>query len=622
MFRNLRTSTKLLVLCSVFLVSIGVPAYGLVLEKLIAIDFARKELVGSRYLATVREIYAAILSAESGIPSAELLRASMDRVVQALADTEAGTGRAFETADRAQAVTAALRNLGTHDAEDGRMRPPVLDALAKARALAMRIGDDSNLALDPDLDTYYVQDIVVRKLPTLLGRLSELQELFKTHVEAEPRSHAFGAHYPSLERLLRSIADDVKHNIEAGYRGNADGSLRRAVDAEIAAMLTSVESYLGVLGVSSVGFDARDAVAYDRLHESAARQTIHAWAVLQAELDRLLQRRIDGLNARMALGLALIGAFAGISILIAVLTHRHIVRPLERLEAVASTVRETKDYSLRATYSSQDEIGRVTAAFNDMLDELAAARARETAERSELARVSRLTTMGEMAASIAHEVNQPLAAIVTSGNAGLRWLAHATPDLNKVHNALQRVVSDGLRASEIIGGVRAMFKKDAQERGPLEIGDLVEDVVALLHSELRSEEISVQLERGGDVLAVVGNRVQLQQVLLNLITNAIDGMRSVRDRPRRLRIQVSAGAPGQVAIRVEDTGSGIDPQLRDRIFDPFVTTKSGGMGLGLAICRSTIDAHGGQVSVSGGNPHGSVFQFTLPVWTSAERDVR
>src|SRR5262249_8873510 len=142
--------------------------------------------------------------------------------------------------------------------------------------------------------------------------------------------------------------------------------------------------------------------------------------------------------------------------------------------------------------------------------------------RAEFARVARLTAVGEMAASIAHEVNQPLAAIVTSGNAGLRWLANSAPDLNKIQNSLQRIVRDGVRASEIVGGVRAMFKKDARERAPLQVRGLVEEVVALLDGELRSEQISVQLDREGEVPRVLANRVQLQQVLLNLITNAID----------------------------------------------------------------------------------------------------
>ena len=613
MFRNLRTSTKLLVLCGAFLISIGVPAYGLVTEKLIAIDFARKELIGSRYLATVRASYSTVLAAQSGDDAIEGRRAPTDAVVRALGQAEAETGGVLHTSGHAQSLAAALRELALPAAGERPSGAQALVVLAKAQALATRIGDDSNLALDPDLDTYYVQGIVVRKLPTLLGRLSELQELFETSVADRSTARAREARLPILAGLLRSTAAEVKDDIETAYRGNADGSLRRTVHAVVTAMILSVSSYLEAVSISTLGVDARDAVAYNRLHESAVRQTIETWEVLQTELDRLLRLRVDGLLARMVLGLALIGVFAGISIVVAVLTHRHIVRPLEQLEAVASTVRETKDYSLRAECGSQDEIGRVTAAFNDMLSELAAARTRETAEREELARVSRLTTMGEMAASIAHEVNQPLAAIVTSGNAGLRWLAHATPDLNKVHNALQRVVRDGLRASEIVAGVRTMLKKDVQERGPLEIDDLVKDVVALLRSELRSEQVSVQLERGDDVLVVLGNRVQLQQVLLNLITNAIDGMRSVRDRPRLLRIGVSADTPGRVAVRVEDSGSGIDPTLRGRIFDPFVTTKPDGMGLGLAICRSIIEAHGGHISVSAGSPQGSAVLFVLPV---------
>jgi C4-dicarboxylate-specific signal transduction histidine kinase len=217
-----------------------------------------------------------------------------------------------------------------------------------------------------------------------------------------------------------------------------------------------------------------------------------------------------------------------------------------------------------------------------------------------------------MAASIAHEVSQPLAAIVTSGNAGLRWLTNPTPDLNKVQAALQRIVRDGGRAGDIVGGIRAMFKKDAQERAPLDVGGLVTDVVALLDSELRSEQISVQLERAMDVPGVLANRVQLQQVLLNLIANAIDGMRTVVDRPRLLRIGVGASGPDGVVVRVADTGTGIDPAVRDRIFDPFVTTKAGGMGLGLSICRSIVEAHGGYMSVSAVAPYGSVFQFALP----------
>lgn len=615
MFRNLRTSTKLLVLCGIFLISIGFPAYALVTEKLIAIDFARKELVGSRYLATVREIYAAVLSAALDDRPAEQRGVRTDGAVRALVEVEARTGGVLETADLARAVAATLRELGSAPAEEGRIGQPVLDALARTRALAARVGDDSNLALDPDLDTYYVQGIVVRRLPTLLGRLSELQDFFEASVAAGSPFAMRQARLTMLVGLLRSTVSEVKEDIAAAYRGNPEGSLKRAVHEDIAATIASLNSYLEVVGVSAFGVDARDTVAYSRLHEIAARQILKTWTIFQAELDRLLQHRIDNLLGRMSLGLILIGAFAGISVLVALLTHRHIVRPLEQLEAVATTVRETKDYSLRAAYGSQDEIGRVTAAFNDMLAELDAARMRETAERAEVARVARLTTMGEMAASIAHEVNQPLTAIVTSGNAGLRWLARATPDLDEARAALQRVVRDALRASETVGGIRAMFKKGVQERAPLEIGRLIEDVVALLHSELQGEQILVQLEPDGKVPRVLASRVQLQQVLLNLITNAIDAMRSVRDRPRLLRIRVGASEPDGLVVRVEDSGTGIDPSVSGRLFDPFCTTKPGGMGLGLAICRSIIEAHDGRMSVSAGHPHGSVFQFALPAWS-------
>ena len=290
------------------------------------------------------------------------------------------------------------------------------------------------------------------------------------------------------------------------------------------------------------------------------RDALQAWRVAKAELDRLLQRRIDGLIGKMRLDLALIGAFAALSLVIAVLTHRHIVRPLERLEAVASKVRETKDYGLRVLYDGKDEIGRVTAAFNDMLSELAAARKRETAERAELARVTRLTTMGEMAASIAHEVNQPLAAIVSNANAGLRWLAHPTPDLTKVDAVLQRVVRDGHRASEVIGSVRAMFKRDVQEKRPLAVNAFIEEALALLQGQLESERISVHMELAEGAPCVLADKVQLQQVVLNLLANAIDAMRGVGDRPRSLRVAVAPGDADNVLISVAGLRTGHRPR--------------------------------------------------------------
>ena len=247
-----------------------------------------------------------------------------------------------------------------------------------------------------------------------------------------------------------------------------------------------------------------------------------------------------------------------------------------------------------------------------MLAELAAAREREIADQARMAQQTLLTTMGQMAASIAHELNQPLAAIVTNGNAGLRWLANTTPDFDEVRSALTRIVSDGHRASQVIGTIRSMFKKDGQKKAPVDLNQLIQEVLALMQGELQNQQVRLQTELGAKSAQVLGDRVQLQQVFLNLITNAIDAMGSITERPRILRVKSETSKSDGVVITVENSGPGIDPKGIDRIFEAFYTTKAKGMGIGLAICRSIIEAHDGRISASPGDPHGSVFQVVLP----------
>ena len=612
-FKNLRTSTKLFVLCAAFVIPVGVPVGALVMEKQIAIDFARKELVGSRYVATLREACVTILAFRARSEARDRMREAGDRVLRKLADIEAEAGAELQASELAQALAAALRELWVASAPEGSdIDARVLDALEKVRKLAQRIGNASNLARDPDLDSYYLQGIVVRLMPTFLGQLSQLQHAFEASIEPGAPASLREVRLPVLASLLQSTAGEIEGSIAAAHRGSPEGGLVQALAAELAAMISSMNSYLGAMNVSAAGLGTRNGLAHDRYHAGTVEKAIRAWAGAQSQLDRLLQRRIDGLLGRMWLGLGLIAAFVGVGFCVAALTHRHIVRPLQRLEVFATTVQETKDYSLRAEYASRDEIGRVAAAFNDMLSELAAVRERETAEQAEFARVTHLTTMGEMAASIAHEVNQPLAAIVAGGNAGLRWLANETPDLNRVQTILERVVRDSMRASEVVGSVRAMFRKEVQKKVPLNVNDLVTEVLAHLHGELLSERIAVQVELGSGLPPVLANRVQLQQVFVNLMTNGIDAMRSVGDRPRRLRVAARVVEADGVLITVGDTGPGIDPKLADRIFEPFFSTKSGGMGLGLSICRSIIEAHGGRLWVSPGKTNGSDFRFVLP----------
>jgi C4-dicarboxylate-specific signal transduction histidine kinase len=220
--------------------------------------------------------------------------------------------------------------------------------------------------------------------------------------------------------------------------------------------------------------------------------------------------------------------------------------------------------------------------------------------------------MGELAASIAHEINQPLAAIVMNGSAALRWLNQEVTELDEARGALQRVVSDGKRAGDVIHGLRALAGKAGPQLTTLGIDDVIQDVLALAHGEVQQHGIVLHTDLSTGDRSVLGDRVQLQQVLLNLILNGIEAMKSVTDRPRELAVSSRLAAPGGVLVSVEDSGSGLDPAIAPRIFEPFVTTKADGLGMGLSICRSIIDAHGGRLWVSARVPHGTALRFTVP----------
>jgi len=235
---------------------------------------------------------------------------------------------------------------------------------------------------------------------------------------------------------------------------------------------------------------------------------------------------------------------------------------------------------------------------------------------SELARVARLTTMGEMTASIAHEINQPLGSIVNDGSAALRWLANATPDLEQARTCLKRIVKDGHRASQVISGIRATLKKTSETKETLDINELAREVLMFAHGEIENQRIVVQTELKEDLSEVLVNRIQLQQVVLNLVMNGIDAMAALNDRARVLKLRSEQSGPTSVTLTVEDEGTGIDKNIIGRIFEAFFTTKEHGMGMGLSICRSIVVAHGGQLSVSPGNPCGSVFQLELPAYQS------
>jgi PAS domain S-box-containing protein len=230
----------------------------------------------------------------------------------------------------------------------------------------------------------------------------------------------------------------------------------------------------------------------------------------------------------------------------------------------------------------------------------------------ELAHVNRVTTMGQLTASIAHEVNQPLAAVVANAEACLRWLDRGPPDLDAARRSVEWIINDGNRASGVIRRFRALANKTHIEKVPLDVNDVVSETVALVRRELISHQVSLRAELALSPPMILGDRVQLQQVIINLVMNGIEAMQSVTDRSRELVIRSGQDETHEVIVSVTDCGVGISAENAEQLFNAFFTTKSGGMGMGLSICRSIIEAHGGRISATDNLPHGATFQFTFP----------
>lgn len=245
------------------------------------------------------------------------------------------------------------------------------------------------------------------------------------------------------------------------------------------------------------------------------------------------------------------------------------------------------------------------------------AEARVRQAQADLAHMSRVTTMGELTASIAHEVSQPLAAIVANGNAAIRWLAASPPDQDEARQALDRIIKDAGRAGDVIGRVRRLVTRAPPLRDRVDLIDAIQEVLALTRSEVRRNHVLLRTELANDLPAIFGDRVQLQQVILNFVVNAVEAMSGLETGPRELL--VSAATDGKkVTVSVRDSGVGLAPAALDRVFAAFYTTKPTGMGMGLAISRSIVEAHGGAVYAAPNLPRGMVFGFTLPVRAEAK----
>jgi PAS domain S-box-containing protein len=257
----------------------------------------------------------------------------------------------------------------------------------------------------------------------------------------------------------------------------------------------------------------------------------------------------------------------------------------------------------------------VSASVRDVTERTRSEEALRQAQ-TDLTYANRVSSMGELTASLAHEVKQPIAAAITNADTCLRWLSRDQPDLEKARTAASRTAQDGRRASEIINRVRLLFEKHTLQREVVDLNEIIREMMRLLHSEATQFAVSLRTELAADLPQVMGDRVQLQQVLMNLIMNSIDAMKDVEGR-RQLTIQSQRGENGEVLISVSDTGVGLPPQQADNIFNAFFTTKPHGTGMGLRISRSIIESHGGRLWAADNSPRGATFHFTLPATVAA-----
>lgn len=264
-------------------------------------------------------------------------------------------------------------------------------------------------------------------------------------------------------------------------------------------------------------------------------------------------------------------------------------------------------------------------ANQQLRDEITERRQAEEALRqaqTELAHVSRVTTMGQLVASIAHEINQPLGAIVTNGSACVRLLSREAPDLDKSREVIGRMIKDGLRASEVLKRIRGLLHKSHPQKARLNINETIQEVIDLVSSDVLRRKVELQSELAADLPPVVGDRIQLQQVILNLILNAKDAMSEVQTRRRELLVTSRRNECGEVIVAVRDSGKGLDANDAERIFDPFFTTKAEGLGLGLSISQKIIADHGGRMLATANENKGATIQFTLPANAGANDEER
>jgi C4-dicarboxylate-specific signal transduction histidine kinase len=415
-----------------------------------------------------------------------------------------------------------------------------------------------------------------------LGRSSDSASVLDLHQSGQAVRSAVHIVAQIRERLLRGEGEDQESNLREFH-----GELQR----EAAALITAAQAV-------SADSTREYGEAVQALASASARDQALVFGLL------LLSVVAAVVIARLFLGRRVLGRL------------REVSRRLRQGDARAA--------SPHLPVEGSDEIAEMARAVEQFLeDRRRLAEAERAAERrkaeealrateGELARAARVLSMGELAASVAHEVNQPLTSIVLRGKACLRWLAGAHPNLNEARDSVEHIVDDATRAAEVISRIRALTARRRAERGPVDLNEMIEQVLVLARAELEGAGVTCRAELRDDLPPIRADRLQTQQVLLNLVMNAIEAMRDVTGRPRELVIQTLADGDAHVQVALRDAGVGVASDARPRIFDAFYTTKPGGMGLGLSISRSIVESHGGRLWVEPNDGPGATFRFTLP----------
>ena len=413
---------------------------------------------------------------------------------------------------------------------------------------------------------------------------------FRDFEHARPTPDGGGKRYVSVSGL--PLFDETGRFI--GYRGVG----RHITDRKRAeaALRSSEERWRAMFEIAPVGITTIDFARRSYLTANASFQRMTGYT--EAELRNLTTLEITHEDDRAAMQERIDSGTVGV-----------LQRKRYRRKDGEVVWADVTSFVIPATDSTPAFRGAVVV---DISDRKRAEEALQQAE-TDLARLNRVMLLGEMTASIAHEVNQPITATVTNAHAGLRWLGAQPPDLEEARQALGRIVRDGSRAGEVIDHIRALVKKVPPRRDRSDINEAIREVIALTQTEVQQNRVRLQTRFTDDLPLVPADRVQLQQVIMNLIVNAVEAMSSVGDRSRELTIASGKDDANAVFVEVQDTGPGIDPADLDRLFQSFYTTKPDGIGMGLAISRSIVEAHGGRLSATPNEPGGAVFRFTLPV---------